>query len=130
MTIPVPLHRLAETLHQFGSAVLVTLPAGSWAKAHTVDPVVDGDALLVADAPGSAVRNVAANPLVTLAWQPLVRHGHTLLVDGRAEASGADLRIRVDHAILHRPAAHADGPAWTGPTGLHVPTTSGNEGAP
>ena len=115
MTILVPLEQLAATLEHFASASLVTLTADTWPKIHTVDPVVDGDALRVVSPAPSVYRNVATNPLVTLIWQPTVHHGHTLLVDGWAVTDGEALRIRIDHAMLHRPAAHADGPAWVAP---------------
>ncbi len=55
---------------------------------------------------------MAANPLVTLIWPTPQRHGFSLIVDGTATATDGGIGILVDHAVLHRPSSHADGPAW------------------
>jgi hypothetical protein len=47
---------------------------------------------------------------VTLLVPPRERRGFTLLVDGTAEVTGDVARVRPATAVLHRPAAHADGP--------------------
>lgn len=111
MTIPVPLDQLSATLERFGSAVLATLPAGTWPRVVTVDPYVDGLQLVVPAPPQTCLRHVGVNPLVTLYWATPQRHGYALIVDGWASVDGSDLRIRLDHAVLHRPSAHAEGPA-------------------
>lgn len=112
MTIPVPLDRLERTLRRFGSATLIASRPGDWPRVVTVDPVVEGEDLLVPTPYENARAAVAAYPRVTLVWAPPQRHGFALIVDGTATVTGSDVRVVVDHAILHRPAAHADGPAW------------------
>ncbi len=111
MTIPIPLDRLSETLVHFGSAVLVTLREDTWPRVLTVDPYVDGDQVVVPSPNPSGLTHVAANPLVTLYWPSSEPHGYTLIVDGVATVAGKDLHIAPDHAVLHRPSAHSDGPA-------------------
>lgn len=111
MTIPIPLDRLAETLWHFDSAVLVTLREGTWPRVLTVDPYVEGGLVVVPSPNPSGLKHVAANPLVTIYWPSPHRHGYTLIVDGIATVSGKDLHIEPDHAVLHRPSAHSDGPA-------------------
>ena len=114
-------------------------------KIHVVDPVVvsasvdrgtgkavsSGDAedeedvedaveLVIADPRASALRNVEADPHVTVVWRPSEHHGWTLIVDGRGRvavdpSTGSPvLRIAVgrEGGMLHRPRAHADGPDW------------------
>lgn len=110
MTIPIPLDRLAGTIEHFGSAVLVTLRRDTWPRVLTVDPYVDGDLVVVPSPNPSGLKHVAENPLVTLYWPSPEHHGHTLIVDGVATVSGKDVHIAPDHAVLHRPPAHADGP--------------------
>ncbi len=112
MTIPIPLEDLAATLPRFGSALLMVSRADDWPKLLTVDPYLDVEAVIVPSVPATILRHVAASPRVTLAWPPPERHGHTLIIDGWAAESDGDVRITVDHAVLHRPSAHADGPAW------------------
>lgn len=116
MTIPVPDEALPGVLARFGSAVMISPRAGSWSRVLTVDAhVEDGPAgvEIVVDSPHPAgPRRVAAEPLVTLVWPPLVHHGHSLVVDGWGRVDGPDIRVRPDHAVLHRPGGHSDGPDW------------------
>lgn len=109
MSIEVPLEQLAEVVGRYGSAVLVTLPEGQHARLLTVDPVVDGQVVVVSN-PRSALANVAVNPRVTLYWPAVEHHGFALIVDGTGVAVGEDLQVEPEHAVLHRPKAHADGP--------------------
>ncbi|MGA4670070.1 pyridoxamine 5'-phosphate oxidase [Propionibacteriaceae bacterium Y1923] len=118
MTIDIPLDRLAEVVDRFDSAVLVTLPEGAHARLATVDPVVRGSTVVVTHARGSALANVAVNPRVTIMWPATEHHGFTLIVDGLGTAVGPDLEVEPDHAVLHRPRAHADGPAAPVPPDL------------
>lgn len=116
MTIPVPEEALAAVLTRFGSAVMVTPRAGSWSRVLTVDARVESTAagvevVLVSPHP-AGLRRVAGGPLVTLVWPPLVHHGYSLVVDGWGRVDGDDIRVRLDHAVLHRPGAHSDGPDW------------------
>jgi hypothetical protein len=77
----------------------------------TVEPEVRDDGVLVVRGPGrGTTTNIGANPVVTLAFPPLVPRGFTLLVDGTAELDGDDAVVTATTAVLHRPAAHADGP--------------------
>jgi hypothetical protein len=109
VSIPVEIDDLTEALERFGSGYLLTTTEGR-VKVVTVDPVSAGTGLRIA-APGrGTARNLAANPAVTLVFPPLERHGHTLLVDGTAEVDGDDVVVLPTSAVLHRPAAHADGP--------------------
>lgn len=109
MSIPVPIGDLATALQGFGSGYLLTTSEGR-VKVVTVDPELDADGLL-AIAPGKGtLANLSANPAVTLVFWPLQPKGHTLLIDGTATIVGDDVRVEPTSAVLHRPAAHADGP--------------------
>ncbi|MGD8214020.1 pyridoxamine 5'-phosphate oxidase [Aestuariimicrobium sp. Y1814] len=110
MSIEVQLDELAAVVARFGSAVLVTLPAGQHARLATVDPVVEGHTVVVRGARASALANVETNPRVTIYWPAVEHHGFALIVDGTGLAQGPDLRVTPDHAVLHRPREHADGP--------------------
>lgn len=101
---------LGKALGGFGAGYLLTSSPAGTVKVVTVEPaVVDGEVRV--EAPGrGTLANLAGNPAVTLVFPPLEQRGHTLLVDGTAEADGDDVRIRPSGAVLHRPASHADGP--------------------
>ena len=109
MSIPVEIGRLAEALGDFGSGYLLTASADGRVKAVTVDPVLDRGVLRCATSRGSAA-NLAANPRATLVLWPREQHGHSLLVDGTAEATDEAIELTPESAVLHRPASHADGP--------------------
>lgn len=119
MTILVPMEKLAAVVATFGSAQLLTQPGSGWVKVHTVDPVVvegpNGVAVRVDAEWGSSRRNAEANPQVTLVWASPFRHGWTLLLDGWASVEGEAVIIVPDHAMLHQPGAHSDGPGWQWP---------------
>ena len=87
MSIPVSPAELPEVLARFGSASLIS-HAAPHVKVHTVDPVVEGEDLVVEPVRESLRANLAADPHVTLVWQPLVRHGWTLIVDGVGRIDG------------------------------------------
>ncbi len=113
MSIPVDVADLNTALADFGAGYLLTAAPGGRVKAVTVEPrVVDGH--LVVSGPGrGSVANVGANPLVTVLFPPLAQRGYTLLVDGEARLGGAtdeDVLVTPTGAVLHRPAAHSDGP--------------------
>ena len=112
MTIPVPIERLAETIARFGPAVLVVPSPQGWPRIYTVDSHVAATELVIPAPMSSALDYVAQHPLVSVVWTPVVHHGFTLIVDGWARVEGDDLRVRIDHGVLHRPAAHDDGPEW------------------
>ena len=111
MSIPVAPTDLRQALADFDSGYLLSTSSPQ-VKVVTVDPVADADGTLRISGPGrGTLRNVAENPAVTLVFPPRERHGYTLLVDGTAAASGeSDVVVTATAAVLHRPAAHADGP--------------------
>jgi hypothetical protein len=109
MSIPVEIGRLAEALAGFGSGYLLTASADGRIKAVTVDPVLDEGVLRCGPSRGSAA-NLAANPRATLVLWPREEHGYSLLVDGTAVATDEAIELTPESAVLHRPAAHADGP--------------------
>jgi len=110
MSIPVDPADLRQALADFDSGYLLTT-ASPRVKVVTVDPVVAADGTLRIAGPGrGTLRNLADNPVVTVVFPPRQRHGHTLLVDGSATVDGEDVVVAASAAVLHRPAAHADGP--------------------
>ncbi|RHW27538.1 pyridoxamine 5'-phosphate oxidase [Nocardioides immobilis] len=109
MSIPVEIGDITAALERFGSGYLLTTTDGR-VKVVTVDPDATGTGLRVS-APGrGTLGNLAANPAVTLVFPPLEQHGYSLLVDGTGVADGDDVVVTPTSAVLHRPAAHADGP--------------------
>ncbi|MBS4753674.1 pyridoxamine 5'-phosphate oxidase family protein [Nocardioides sp. zg-ZUI104] len=109
MSIPVDPADLATALADFDSGYLLSTSSPR-VKVVTVDPVLDDGSLRIT-APGrGTLANLATNPAVTLVFWPRERHGYTLLVDGTAQVSGEDVVVAPEAAVLHRPAAHADGP--------------------
>lgn len=110
MSIPVSVDQLAEALGEFGAGYLLTVSPAGRVKVLTVEPSVTDGALLVAGPSGGSAANLAANPQVTLVFPPPQPRGFTLIVDGVAEAVGDDFQVTPSAAVLHRPAAHRDGP--------------------
>lgn len=110
MSIPVQLADLGRVRGQFAAGYLVTVSSQGVAKVVTVEPTVTADGVIVTGPGRGSLANVAAQPAVTLVFPPALPHGFTLLVDGTATADGEDLRIAPASAVLHRPAAHSDGP--------------------
>ncbi|MCR1786653.1 pyridoxamine 5'-phosphate oxidase [Nocardioides carbamazepini] len=110
MSIPVDPADLCQALGDFGSGYLLTTSSPQ-VKVVTVDPVAGDDGTLRIAGPGrGTLRNLAENPAVTVVFPPQERHGYTLLVDGTAATDGEDVVVTASAAVLHRPAAHADGP--------------------
>jgi hypothetical protein len=110
MSIPVDPADLRQALADFDSAYLLTTSSPQ-VKVVTVDPVAGDDGTLRIAGPGrGTLRNLAENPAVTMVFPPRERHGYTLLVDGSATAEAEDVVVTATAAVLHRPAAHADGP--------------------
>jgi hypothetical protein len=121
MSIPVDVADLAKALEDFGAGYLLTNRAGA-VKVVTVEPTVT-DGVVLVEGPGrGTVANLAENAAVTLVFPPREPRGFTLLVDGRAEVAGDDVRVSPTGAVLHRPATHADGPP--------APDGCGNDCAP
>lgn len=113
MSIPVDPADLRAALVDFDSGYLLTT-SSSRVKVVTVDPVAGDDGTLRISGPGrGTTRNIDANDAVTVVFPPRERHGYTLLVDGTARVEGEDgqdVVVVATGAVLHRPAAHADGP--------------------
>ena len=108
MSIPVRVEDLAATLTEYGAGYLLTSDGGR-VKAVTVDATLTDGVVLLPGSRGSAA-NLAGNPSATLLFPPAQPRGYTLLVDGTAEGDGDTIRFTPSTAVLHRPAAHADGP--------------------
>ncbi len=109
MSIPVKIGDIAVALERFGSGYLLTTTDGR-VKVVTVEPTSADSGLRIAGPGRGTLSNLAVNPVVTLVFPPPDVHGHTLLVDGTAVVEGADVVVTPVTAVLHRPAAHADGP--------------------
>jgi hypothetical protein len=119
MSIAVAIDDLPAAAADFGFAYVVTV--GDDRRPHLVaatpswtggDGGTDGDdgaAGVTATIPvgRTTVRNVAGGSVVTLCFPPVEAGGFSLIVDGTAEASGADDPVLTFHptgAVLHRPA--------------------------
>lgn len=110
MSIAVDHGRLAATIEDYGPGYLLTVSPDAAIKAVMVEPVT-ANGTIVIEAPGnSSVRNIGHNPTVTVLFPPTEPKGFSLLVDGTAHADGDTVTITPTSAVLHRPAAHADGP--------------------
>jgi len=111
MSIPVDPSELERVRASYGAGYLVTVGADGSPKVVTVEPSVEAGVVVVA-APGrGSLANAATRPAVTLVFPPSEEKGFTLLVDGTASVDGEHLGVAVASAVLHRPAAHSDGPA-------------------
>lgn len=102
MSIPVEVADIPRRLTEFDRGYLLTARDGL-VKAVSVRAVAEDGTLLVAAPGGGSLRNVGANPAVTLLFPPLENPGMTLLVDGTAAAEGDDLRVTPSGAVLHKP---------------------------
>ena len=116
MTIPVSAAELPSVLTRFEFATLIT-HHHPYVKILAVNPRTEGEAVVIDGIRESTRAHIAADPHVTIVWQQHAYHGWTLIVDGIARTDGIDraddvLRVTVESAMLHRPRAHADGPAW------------------
>lgn len=109
MSIPVEIGDLEKALQGFGSGYLLTTSSDR-VKVVTVDPELPEIGLLVRAPGNGTLANLAENPTVTLVFPPREAQGYTLLIDGTGTADGDDVRVEPASAVLHRPAAHADGP--------------------
>jgi hypothetical protein len=113
MSIPVHVADVGRQLREFDRAYLLTT-SDERVKAVSVRVVEETGTLIVRAPGGGSLRNVTANPVVTLLFPP-VEHvgpgaspaahpGFSLLVDGRAEVDGVDVRVTPTSAVLHKPA--------------------------
>lgn len=116
MSIPVQRHDLAGIAALYQSATLITVPESGYPRILTVDPEIAPDGTItLTHLSQSVITNSSRHPEVTLVWQPQVRHGWTLVVDGMGELAcggedGPILLVTPDSGMLHRPSQHADGP--------------------
>lgn len=116
MSIPVELADLAHALEDFGDGYLLTTGRRG-VKAITVTAVVaDGVVRIPGPSRGTAA-NLEADPTATLLFPPREPRGHTLLVDGTAEALEDGFVLSPTSAVLHRPTDHADGAAGSSACG-------------
>lgn len=106
MSTPVDLADLGRALDDAGAGYLLST-TGAQVKAVSVEPTLREGVVRLPGPGRGSLRNVAANPTVTLLFPPRQPRGYTLLIDGTATADGEDLRVVPTHAVLHRPAEHA-----------------------
>lgn len=117
MSVKVDLDRLAEVLRDFPFGYLITV--GDDYRAHTVavEPVFTGGRLAIGAVGRHTRENATTHADVSIVWPPRSADGYSLIVDGRAHASGDTLTVEPTRAVLHRK-AKADAAA-TSPDGLH-----------
>ena len=104
MSVPVAVDEIPERLADFDRGYLLTTRDGL-VKAVSVRAVAEDGGLLVRTPGGGSLRNIGANPSVTLLFPPLDVVGMSLLVDGSAAVEGDDVRITPASAVLHQPVA-------------------------
>ena len=105
MSVKVDLDQLADALHDFSFAYLITV--GDDYRAHTVavDPVLADGVLDVGTIGKSTGKNVAQHTDVTVVWPPREPGGYTLIVDGIGKPTDDALTVVPTRAVLHRKAA-------------------------
>ena len=108
MSIVVDLEQLGERLAEHGPGYLLTAGPDGRVKAVTVEPVLDGTVLRVHGGSRGTARNLEHNPVVTVLFPPPQPRGYTLIVDGTAAVTAEGFDGPPEHAVLHRPAGHAD----------------------
>lgn len=113
MSIPVDVAELEKTLRDFGFGYLLTASPTGAVKAVTVEPRW-ADGILLTDPSRGTAAHLATNPSVTLVFPPMEAKGYTLIVDGTATATESVIELTPASAVLHRPAAHSDGPVPPG----------------
>lgn len=102
MSIPVDVGDLPRTLEDFGPGYLLTVSPEGRVKAVSVEPVVDGETVLVRGPGRGSLANVGGNPVLTLLYPPREPGGFSLLVDGTGRVEGEDVRVSPSSAVLHR----------------------------
>lgn len=103
---------LAAAVADYGSAHLLSTD-GTHVRTVCAD-VSLSDGVFHAPRSKSTAANVGSNPTVTLLFPPTEHHGFSLIVDGTAQDTGEELIVTPTSAVLHRPAAHSDGPIAPG----------------
>lgn len=105
MSVKVDLDKLADELANFAIAYLVTVGDDYHAHTVAVDPVFGEGVLDLGQVGRRTRRNAESHPDITLVWPPREPGGYTLIVDGAAQLTDAELRVVPTGAVLHRPAA-------------------------
>ena len=108
MSIVVDLDRLGERLAEHGPGYLLSAAPDGRVKAVTVEPVLESGVLRVPGGSRGTARNLQHNPAVTVLFPPPQPRGYTLIVDGTAVETADGFDVTPEHAVLHRPADHAD----------------------
>jgi hypothetical protein len=90
---------------QWGFGYLLTVSDEQRAHLLALRPHVLGDVLRFDAGGGSACRNAASRPDVTIVFPPGDHsNGFSLVVNGQATVAGDLIDVRPTSAILHRPA--------------------------
>ena len=102
MSIPVELEALADAVASSGSvAMLVTVNEHDRPHAVAVE-VTWHDGRLRTGAGSRTAANVGRRPGVSLVWPALVPGAYSLIVDGTATATGAEVVVAPERAVRHR----------------------------
>lgn len=104
MSHAVPLESLADQLADRSFAYLLTAADDGPPHAVAIVPRLVGSDLHI-DGTGRRTRaNVGLRPTVSVVWPPTDATGFSLISDGTATVDADVIIVRLDHAILHRPA--------------------------
>lgn len=104
MSIPVSVEGLADAMADLPYAYLLTVSDDGRPHAVAVTPVLS-DGVLRATVGKRTAANAQSRPEgVSLVWPPTEVGGYSLIVDGRASASGDVVSVAPSKAVLHRPA--------------------------
>jgi hypothetical protein len=105
VSIAVTIERLMTEVGQWGFGYLLTVSDDQRAHLLALRPHVFGDVLRFDAGGGSACRNAASRPDVTIVFPPGDHsNGFSLVVNGEATVDGDMIDVRPTSAILHRPA--------------------------
>lgn len=105
VSISVTIERLLSEIDQWGFGYLLTVSDDGRPRLLALRPRVADDVLRFDAGGGSACRNAAARPDVTIVFPPAEHsNGFSLVVDGEASVDGDMIDVRPTSAVLHRPA--------------------------
>jgi hypothetical protein len=114
MSIPVAIDDLVAATGEYGWAYLLTVRDDLRPHIVAVNPVWEGDQLVIAVGRGTA-RNAAARSSISLCYPPVEAGAYSLIVDGDATVVGdATVRFVPTGAVLHRPAVPGSDTSSTG----------------
>lgn len=101
MSVPVPLHELAEQIERFGNTpFLLTVSPEAQPRATSVRVEWQGRVLMTGAGQRTSA-NIRENDVVVLLWPATVSGEHALIVDGWAEIHGGSVLIQPAKAVLH-----------------------------